>query len=170
MISAFWLREEERERVIKRKTLLKECSTFFVPPSFAPPLHTYLPHSSSSTLHLTFIFPLSVHPICPLSCDFFLENLLSLPGLRLFSPSLPPSALPQTPPQTPLVVFDSSKAGIRRANSRWTHSNTQLCHLLQSHDWAEHHDAPSYLTHRSIMTKKHDREWERRNSENENKL
>lgn len=123
-------------------------------------LCTHLPRCNSASLHLTFSFPLSVHPIRSLPCDFFRENLLSLPPWPATFFSLHPSALLYTP----LVVLDSSKAGIRRANSRWTHSNTQLCHLLQSHDWAanplQRHDAPSYLTHRSIMTKEQDREWE----------
>lgn len=35
---------------------------------------------------------------------------------------------------SPLVVFDSGEAGGRRGNSRWTHSNTQLCHLPWSRE------------------------------------
>lgn len=66
---------------------------------------------------------------CTPSLPSWLATLLS-------PPSLPPSQLLASLLRSPLVVFDSSKAGSRRANSRWTHFNTQLCHLLWSHDWA----------------------------------
>lgn len=60
-------------------------------------LWTYLPHSNSSSLHLTFSFPLSVHPICPVlwilswkpvlppssACHFFFPPSLSQPSFKL---------------------------------------------------------------------------------------
>lgn len=145
------------------------CSSFVCTTSVCGIAHTSLILAS----HLLVSLSSFLHPPIPFVPRLVISflDLLSLPGLRLFPPSPPlphPSLL-----LTPSVVFDSSKAGNRRANSRWTHSNTQLCHLLRSHDWAanplEHHDAPSYLTHRSIMTKEQDGERERRNSQNEKK-
>ena len=94
------------------------------------------------------------------------------PACLVTFPSPPSSLAPSVSLlRSPLVVFDSSKAGSRRANSRCTHSNTQLCHLLQSHDWDanphERHDAPSYLTHWSITSKEQDRGRESEGNRNE---
>lgn len=77
---------------------------------------------SSSPLSLS-TFSLSISPS---SC-----RQLSIPALQLF-----PHLLPPVLPRPPSVVFESGKAGSRRANSRWTYSNTPLCHLLRSHDCA----------------------------------
>lgn len=118
MISAL-LREAERERTTQRIHSFLHCYT---------QSHVQdLLHPNPCSLQLTSLFsstlstPLVCPPLSLLRCNVSFTS---------FSPPLLlPSFL-----RSPLVVFDSSKAGSRRANSRWTHSNTQLCHLLRSHD------------------------------------
>lgn len=85
------------------------------------------------TIYSSFFYP--SYTFVPLSCSFSLKPA-PFPLLTSSFSAPIPSPLSFSPTPSPLVAFESSKAGSGRANSRWTRSNTQLCHLLRSHDWA----------------------------------
>lgn len=133
IIMRLWFQRQDREkrRVDAAETngtdYWKNTFTFCTRSSLLITITFYLISIFSSLLHTAYLFaPTLIHP----------------PHRNLFPflPTLDSSSFPFTSScllLSPLVVFESSKAGSRRANSRWTHSNTQLCHLLQSHDWAE---------------------------------